>query len=94
MCPLHPAAVIVSAVQRHPWVFLTSDSRLFVLLSVLQKKKKKKWKQRRNQRGREYFLMVRRNTFIIDNNPPLLLAPVFSLSVRNGPVRLMSITLT
>lgn len=41
MCPLHPAAVIVSAVQRHPWVFLTSDSRLFVLLSVLQKKKKK-----------------------------------------------------
>lgn len=50
--------------------------------------------KKRNQRGREYFLMVRWNTFIIYNNPPPLLAPVFSHSVRNGPVRLMGITLT
>lgn len=69
-CPLHPAPVFLDTVQRHPWVFLTSDSRLFVLLSVRQKKEK--GKKRRNQRGREYFLMVRWNTFIIYNNPPPL----------------------
>lgn len=40
MCPLHPAAV--SAVHRHPWVYLTSDSWLFVLLSVAQKRTKMK----------------------------------------------------
>lgn len=38
--------------------------------------------------------MVCWNTFIIYNNPPPPLAPVFSLSVKNGPVRLMSIMLT
>lgn len=63
-------------------------------LSCCQCCKKENAKQRRNQQGREYFLVVSRNTFIIYNSPPPPLAPVFSLSVRNGPVRLMSTTLT